>query len=418
MSLKRFTVFALLAVSFGVAPARSQEDSLIEQEVDNVARDSRWQLGPLHLTPSLALGAGYDSNALSSPERELGDFRANVGPGIVAAVPFGGRGFFEVRQRLDFVYYHRVENLRNINNNTLLGGAFGGKNVVVRVTNHYRNDTSRPTTEFDIPVRQRTNQFGADASIALGWRHQLSAGFGNSIVRIRETVTPTDETAVQQRLNRNESRYSLTLSREMTEKTNTLFRGFYQQIDYEDKSVQRDGWAYGIEGGLSFAPQENVEGQVVLGYKRMDPEFEEQPSFRGLTAAVDASFRVMDRFQIGSIYGRDVSPSVIENNWFFVENRYGARFSVSVTETFAVTAGATFGRNTYPNPVALVDEDGRASEELIADRFAEYSLSFRFKATDGLSFRVTGRYQDRQSEIRLFQRDRFLLDLVIDQEFL
>ena len=121
------------ALSFTATPATGQGVNLIQTEVDTAVEQSLWKWGPLRLTPQIRFGAGYDSNSLSSPALPLDDFAATIAPGLRVVTPMSNRAVLEFYPELDFVYYHRVEALRDIFNVTRLGGVVGGRKLLFRI---------------------------------------------------------------------------------------------------------------------------------------------------------------------------------------------------------------------------------------------------------------------------------------------
>ena len=82
---------------------------------------------PFHMQPQIRIGAGYDSNSLSSASatEQIDDFTARIAPGIRVVPQMKNRAFLEIYEEVNFVYYNQVEDLRDIYNVTRLGGRDG-----------------------------------------------------------------------------------------------------------------------------------------------------------------------------------------------------------------------------------------------------------------------------------------------------
>ena len=99
------------------------------------------------------------------------------GPGIQLGLPMGSSAFLDLFQEVDFVYYREQVDLRQVFNVTRVGGGWGGRRFFLQIHDQFRDETMRPTSEFDFPVETRTNQLVASMTMALGWRQKLRARY-------------------------------------------------------------------------------------------------------------------------------------------------------------------------------------------------------------------------------------------------
>ena len=405
----RFISFVVVVFSAGVLPLFAQSESLIEREIDSALERGLWTLGPFRLTPSLRVGAGYDSNGLYSAEFPQEDIRVLVAPGLNAVAPIRKRALFEVFQEVNILYYDKLEVLRDVFGVTRVGGAFGGHRVMVGLQDQFSKQRRRPTSEFDIPVDEQRNDFDASVTTALGWRHELTLSYRNGLYRILDTDSEAqvEGSTIQSRLNRTEHDYRVALSRRLTSKTSAVYEGFFEIYDFEDDAALRDAKSYGVVGGFQFAPRTNVTGQALLGYKRIVPDFVAQADYRGLIGSVDVGLALGRRYNLRVLFSRDAVPSIFQNNWYFIENRVGGSVQIRLMEKFSVTPGAVVGRNTYPRPELLPDDQGGRALIQVVDRFETYSLSLNFHVTQIWTVSVRGDYWRRNSNFRLFTKDRF-----------
>ena len=116
-----------MLVFLNALPVLAQNEHLTQTEIDSAIEESLWKLGPFRMRPQIRIGAGYDSNSLSSASatEQIEDFTARLAPGIRVVTPMKNRALLEIYEEVNFVYYNRVENLRDINNVTRLGGRDG-----------------------------------------------------------------------------------------------------------------------------------------------------------------------------------------------------------------------------------------------------------------------------------------------------
>ena len=390
------------------ASAEAQTVDLIERELFGV-RQGFFRLGPAYVTPSLTISTGYDSNALSTPAAES-DVNAKVGPGIRLAVPLGSAAFFDVYQEVDYVYYREQLDLRRWFDITRVGAGFGGRRFLFKVTDEFRDETGRPTSEFDFPVEQRTNQLEGSLALALGWRHVLRFGYQRSLFEIREGL---DDPTVENRLNRDQGRAFLDFERRLTAKTAAVAEGFYENLRFEDNS--RDADSYGARFGFEFSPSGGdpltatalplagsfVNGRFLLGFRSVEPIAPERVDYTGLIGSVDVTFGFGEGQRLQLLYSRDIVPSIFDDNWYFIENRWGAAFTYQFTERLSVTPGVAIGQNRYPLPGET--EDG---EEEIFDDHRAFRLAFDVRVTERWTVGVASDYLQRESNVEEFTKDR------------
>jgi hypothetical protein len=398
---------AAFAVFLAAASAEAQTVDLIERELVGV-REGFFQLGPLYVTPSFLISTGYDSNALSTPVAES-DVTARIGPGIRMAVPVGSVAFFDVYQEIDYVYYREQTDLRRWFDVTRVGAGFGSRRLLFKVTDQFRDETGRPTSEFDFPVQQRTNQLEGTMALALGWRHVLRFGYGRSLFEIEDGLE--DET-VAARLNRDQGRAFVDFGRRLTAKTSAVAEGFHESFQFDDNSRNAD--SYGARFGFEFSPSGGdplttelplagafLNGRFLLGFRSVSPIDPERVDYAGLIGSVDVTFGFGEGQRLQAIYSRDIVPSIFDDNWFFVENRVGAAFTFQMTERFSVTPGFSMGQNRYPLPGET--EDG---EEQIYDDHRTFRLAFDARVTERWTVGIASDYLDRESNVAAFTKDR------------
>ena len=413
-SLFGFSVLYVLCISG--TPALGQGTNLIQSEVDSAVEGSLWKLGPLRLTPQIRIGAGYDSNSLSSTEAPFGDFAATVAPGIGVATLMRNRAIIEVFEELDFTYYRDIESLRNVSNATRVGGKVGGRRLLLRVEDEFLTGTTRPTSESDVPADRRNNVLTAAIDIAVGNKQLVTTTYQYQrydYLELEDQGALLDPLRSIERLNRTTQDFGLRFTHRLTAKTSAAVEGWYETVTFDDAASLRDGHSLSGAAGFLFDPKTNVRGEAWLGYKEMRPEFPEQPEYRGIVGSVDVKTRLGDRFDVTTLYSRDTLPSVVRGNWYFIEHRFGGAVDIYVTPSFYVSPGATFGRNNYPRPTVFVDESGQVVEQRIEDRFDIYSLAFGYHMGDLWTATVQGNYLDRVSNFSPFTKDRLFVSFGI-----
>ena len=408
--------FLLLSTSPILAQGEKDED-LTQAEIDSAIEESLWKLGPFRMKPQIRIGAGYDSNSLSSASatQQIEDFTARVAPGIRVVTPMKNHALLEVYQELNFVYYNQVEDLRDIYNVTRLGGAVGGRKVLFRVYDEFRSGRTRPSSEFDIPADQRQNTLLAEMDFSLGTRHLLTLSYRLNSLKFQDVFPSPLRSA--QLLDRTEHTYGLRLTRRLSSKTSAIIQGSYELMDFDEAASLRDGQAYRAEGGFEFNPQSSVRGKALIGYKHMVPTFVLQPEYSGLIGSVEVTTRMGERFDLLTLYSRDTLSSVVAGNWYFIEHRFGGEVDAWVTRSLYVTPGVVFGQNNYPRPTEIINSDGELVEQTIEDRFNTYSLAINHSIGGIWRAYVSAKYLDRQSNFFLFTKNRLVFGFGVSTDF-
>jgi hypothetical protein len=396
-------------VALLAAGAKGQTVDLIGQELESV-RNGIWRLGAFYVTPSLQFSGGYDSNALSTPTPES-DVRAMIGPGVRLAVPLGEIAYFDVFEEVDYMYYREQVELRRFFDVTRVGAGIGGRRWLVDVTDEFRDETARPTSEFDFPVVQRSNQLEGALSLALGWRHLLRLAYGQSRYEIQEGLEA--DPIVESRLNRAQDRGSLEFRRRLTAKTSAVAEGYLERFRFDDASRDGDSWV--ARFGFEFTPEGTdpmstpalagsfVNGRFLLGFRNVEPLEADRVDYTGLVGSVDVTFGFGEGQRLQATYARDIVPSIFDDNWYFIENRWGASFHWQMTERFSLTPAVLIGQNSYPLP----QETPNGPEEIYDDH-TTFRLAFDTRVTERWTVGIVADYMKRRSNVFAFAKDRLL----------
>lgn len=399
-----------------VAPvATGQSVNLIEQRLDGV-RNGFFELGPFYATPGIRLSAGYDSNSLSTPDPQE-DIQAIFGPGIRLGLPMGSSAFLDLYQEVDVVYYREQVDLRQVFNITRVGGGWGGRRFLLQVHDEFRDETQRPTSEFDSPVGTRSNRFETSVTMALGWRQELRLRFDRRSSEIRQQSI--EDPLIPSRLNNVRHLVSVDVARRVTAKTNAVLEGFFERRDFDDPT--RDSGSYGARAGFDFSPgstgstipsheDTGIAGQALLGFRKLVPVDATRVDYTGVIGNVDVRLTPSGRHRLRGVYDRDVMPSILRENWYFVQNRVGAFFRWQLHERFSIEPGAIFGVNDYPLPRVVAGDGGALLEDEIVDEHKSLRLTFEYNIRRSWFVGVTAEYLERRSNVVDFDKDRLLVN--------
>jgi hypothetical protein len=249
--------------------------------------------------------------------------------------------------------------------------------------------------------------------MALGWRHTLRAQYQRHESEIRDQVI--DVPTVPMRLNNVLDTVSLNFVRRVTAKTDAIVEGFVEKRHVDDST--RDGDSYGARAGFDFSPHvggvlvpstegAGLAGRLMLGFRKLVPADVSRVDYTGLIGNADVSLTSSGRHRLRGVYERDVVPSVLDDNWYFVQNRVGAFFRWQFHDRFSLEPGAILGDNNYPLPRVV---DGTDLEEEIVDEHTSFQLTFESRIRPSWFVGVTAQYLQRTSNVVAFGKDRLLI---------
>ena len=187
--------------------------------------------------------------------------------------------------------------------------------------------------------------------------------------------------------------------------------------------MARDADGYRVGGGFTFgrlasrvgrtrltsSNTRGLFGRMIFSYQRTDPESLDQASFAGLVADVDVGVGFAERDRIRMTYTRGLSPSILSENWFFVQNRVGMDLLVYLSNRFFLSPAVFHTRNDYPRPELVSDELGGGGLASVRDRQWTYRLGVNVHLREELVLRVDFDYLRRASNFTDFEKNRFIV---------
>lgn len=342
------------------ASEETADPGLIGDEINHALEVSIFKAGAFRLRPDLQIIGGYDSNAFSSAENPLSDEYFKAIPSVRVFLIMSDRAVLNLDEDLNIVYYRNESDLSDVYSSTHPSIAFGGNRWLIKASDGFETGVVRPSTEFDVPTDQRTNNFDTSFAVALGDRSNIAFYYNNFYLKILDpTITSANGIPLTQLLDRTTALYGGRFTRNVTDTTSAIGEFYYQQMDFAPQSVQPNATIYAGQGGFSFAAREHITGKALFGYKSMTPDDITQPNFRGVVGSVGLSVRAGERASIGIGFLRDAQPSTTTNNWFFVQNTLSGSVEYFLTRNFSISGGTIFDKNTYPNQVLLETTPGQ-----------------------------------------------------------
>jgi hypothetical protein len=378
-----FVVAALLAAS-----------NLRAQDVQDPAAEARIHMGPLALTPTLALvNAGLDTNVFNEPTfaGPKRDFTLTFEPKTDWWLRMGPTWFLgNVSQ--EFVYYDKYADERSINGFYKGGWLVPFTRFTTQVNGSYLMTKDRPG--FEIDERARRAETTVDGSIEV---RALSRTFLGIRAKRRDIAYDESATFLQEslrvQLNRTVTEGAVTFRHELTPLTSFTVDVLREQARFPFAPL-RDADSTQIVAGVKFDPYALLKGSATVGYRDFQPRVAGLPRYRGSTAAVDLTYLALVSTKITIRGTRDVQYSYDVNQPYYLQSGVSGEVMQKILGPLDIVGRAGFAALDY--------RDREGAEVLVSNRRDTVRLfgggiGYRIGKDVRLGFNVD--YQKRDSQV-------------------
>jgi hypothetical protein len=351
---------------------------------------ARTHLGPVYITPSLAIDElGLDTNVFNNAT-ELSDFTFTVLPGAQLAVPFGSRGVVTASTFAEFIYYNRYSSERSVNPDIKLRGEFSFNRVTLFLSPSYINSRGRPSLEIDARLRHSSTDVSGGGIVRMSQRLSIEAGGGVSRLSYDEGSI-FDTVSLRETLNRRTQSSWLAIHHEITPLTTASVRATYSIENFDDLPV-RNATSIAVLPRLAFKPLALISGSAAVGVRHFQPESPEIPEFTGVVAHVSLSYSLRGFTRFRFTGDRELSFSYWPLTPYYVTNQYGVGVDRHLGGRFEVTSGVDWQQNTY----TVLGSVEPLPPQPPVDRLTTWSLGagYRMARSRRVGFDVTYRRRD------------------------
>lgn len=305
----------------------------------------RFQTGVVSWTPTITLrDAGVDSNVYDEPTNPRRDHSAVIGPQVeamarlaVADVKFGGG--------VDFVYFHRFTSERSVNGRGNVRAELRMSRIRPFVGGAFLDSRERVNSEIDVRARRSDRDVSAGIGVEVTPRGVLEVGgtFNQSTFRQGETFRGVD---LAHRLNRRNTGGTLRFRYDVTSLTRFFVEGAASRDRFTLSPV------YDVDNvmgrvGVEFAPDAVLKGKATVGYHRIDAVGALAFGFKGVTAAVDLGYVLLQRTRFDVRIARDTSHS-FESQPYFLHTSYGGEILHTLFGPIDVVGRGSWETLDYP----------------------------------------------------------------------
>jgi hypothetical protein len=260
----------------------------------------------MYFTPFLRIGTvGLDTNVFYTATARRTDLSGSGGPGLLMALPFSDRVMFRSEGYLNYLYFLRTADQRN-----LMGSGNGilevqGERTYLSVGAQSAKTFNRPSIEIDSRTKQTTSSAQATLRRRLFPRTKLV--LTGALARIRtdagQTFLGTD---LKQTLDQDTVGGTVGLEYTLTLKTALAVTGGRDTSRSPNDPI-RDASSDRVSVGLQADPSALISGHALVGVHYFHPLDTPLPPERAFWADVDTSWHATATTVLGAVYKRDLT---------------------------------------------------------------------------------------------------------------
>jgi hypothetical protein len=330
--------------------ATAQQNTGIErmagaEQIDTVRRESRMHLGPLYMTPTIALKElGVDSNVFNAAGEQKSDFTFTLGPKMHLWVPVARRALFQGTAATDLVWYAQYDSERSVDPQFTGRGEIYVRRITLFAESRYLNSRQRLNYEVDLRARHVSSGFGGGLGVRLTPKFSVEAEGHQDEIKF-EADSFFDGASLQRMLNQRTTGLTLSARHKVTPLSTLVLRTERLEDEFPF-SPARDSRSIRVMPGVEFKPRALIKGSAFVGYRRFTPsQIGALPEFSGIIAELGLSYAFLGSTSVGVTYTRDLTYSYEELQPFFINNSVGASVRRALGRRFDVELGTT--RNVY-----------------------------------------------------------------------
>jgi hypothetical protein len=304
------------------------------QTQTNDGADARIRLGPLGLTPSLAIrDLGMDTNVFNEAVNPKSDFTTTLAPETLFWLR-AGRLRISGGTALGFTYFRTYDNQRAINVSSQARMAVPFNRFTPYVSGSLLNSRARPGLDIDLRARRLVDTAGGGVEVRLSPKTTLDITASRSRTAF-ESGAVVEGTSLRDGLSRKGRSYGASLRYALTPLTTIVLladRG-------EDRFVyspRRSADMYRIMPGVEFKAFALITGHAQVGYRSFKPVDTALPPFH---ASLDLTYLAPTSTRFTIKGDRDVAHSFIPEQPFYVLNGVEGSITQYIGDAWDVTAG-------------------------------------------------------------------------------
>jgi hypothetical protein len=362
--------------------------------------DARLRIGPLFLTPTLAIkDVGTDSNVFNEASEPQEDWTATIAPAVRGGMR-AGRALLTVSTAVDLVFYRRFKEQESVNQTHHGQVELSLNRIRPYAAVDLTRTRSRPGFEIDARARRTEPTYRGGAEITVSGRTSLTVGYRRTIVEFDEREQFLGA-SLRERLNREATAVDGSLRFAVTPLTAFVVLAEKERARFDFNRL-RDSDSLRVTAGFDFDPDALFRGRAYVGYRSFEPRGGGVPGYTGIVASLGLSTTVAGATRVDVDFDRDVAYSFEDVTPYYI----GTGGSATITQRI----------------IGPFDVQGRIGRQHLSYRAIETTASpDRADVVDllggGIGYRVgdTGRvalnveYAERRSDLAPRTYDRLRL---------
>lgn len=349
----RVIALALVCLGAAIPAAHAQQD------LDPYAA-TRFHLGPLGITPSIALSnLGTDDNVFNEADDPKKDSTAAIGPAADLVLRMG-RSRLSGKASGQYLYFQKYDSQRSWNTNLDGTWRFPLIRVTPFVLGSRANTKDRPGYEIDSRVRRLDKTAGFGTELRLSSKTKL-------VLTGRRSWFKYDDNQqylgidLGDRLDRRSDSEDVQARFQLTPLTTFVVRMDAIQDRFDVADVTNTD-SYRVMPGFELRPQALISGEVFVGVRQFRTLSDTVPDYTGLVASVKAKYTLAST-RLGLNVARDITYSYEALQPYYALTDVGGDLTQRITRGWDVVIRASRQSMAYTNvltEIALAERHDRS----------------------------------------------------------
>ena len=382
------------------------------QDVDP-RETAKVHLGPLYLTPRMALEElGVDTNVFNNAE-EKRDFTFTLAPRVDLWIPFARRALITTNAATDVVYYQEYSSERSVNPEVRVKGELFLARLTPFVEGSYLLSRQRPNFEIDARSKREERSVRAGAVFRLSPNFSVELAGRQADVEFDADATFNDVN-LQETLNRRSQTAMLTVRHAITPLTTLVLRAEGGN-DRFALAPLRNADSVRVMPGVEFKPSALISGSGYVGFRRFSPTSDALEPFSGLVANATLGYTLLGSTRFIVNVDRDVTYSYERVQPYYVVDGYGITVRRQIVGRTDVTGGVQRQKYTYRD---LLLPGSTPADLNRVDITRTWSGSFGYRFGEATRAGIGVLYRERESNSARFRDyEGFRIISTVDYEF-
>ena len=345
------------------------------------AADARVHLGPLGLTPTLAISSiGIDANVYNEAGEAKRDFTSTFTPKVdiwlrVGRAQLSGSTLWNVR------YYRQYSDQRGVSASNDIRLDWTSSRLSPYVAGSFRRTYEREG--FEIDIRAHRLEYRARAGTMARVSGKFSLQFAAE--QTGQAFDRSDfsrDLSLRDQLNRIGRRFESGVRYEATPLTAITVTADQQFTRFEF-SPERNSTGLRLLSGVELKPLALISGSARVGILRFSPADPKQPGFTGPVASLDLGYTLLGTTRFSLRIDRDLEYSIDDLKTYYLRFGVGGGVSKQLDEHWdvGITAGTQRLGSRSITPAVAAQPRDRGT--LGAETVRQYAATAGYRFTRG-----------------------------------